>query len=84
MTRAASGARPTDGLRSKATRGGFTCYAALVGDRERGCRWGDYGAGVADPLGRLWFVSEYINDGPRTIFANWATFIGKVNPISED
>ena len=43
-------------------------------------RWGDYGAGVADEDGNLWFASEYIPNLPRTQLANWGTFIGRLVP----
>jgi hypothetical protein len=64
----ALGAAPADG---------FTGYAAFDGRTER---WGDYSAAVADADGRIWFAAEYIPDAPRTLLANWGTFIGNVMP----
>jgi hypothetical protein len=76
---AAAGAGPHDG---------FTEYF-IGGSRPR---WGDYGAATSN--GRdVWFASEYIGQsctyqqfladktcgGTRTILANWATRISKVN-----
>ncbi len=56
---------------------GFTGYNA---DGSQGtARWGDYSAAVASG-GSIWFATEYIPGGPRTLFANWGTFIGSLNP----
>ncbi len=65
------GTRPDDG---------FTCYAAFVGSRERGCRWGDYSAATADASGRIWMATEYISSGPRVPFANWSTQVIRYVP----
>jgi hypothetical protein len=65
---AASGAAPADG---------FTGYVIFGGRTER---WGDYSAAVADSSGTIWFANEYIPNLPRTVLANWGTFIGKVQP----
>jgi hypothetical protein len=46
----------------------------------RGARWGDYSAAVADENGAIWFGNEMIPNAPRTLFANWGTFITKVTP----
>lgn len=64
----ALGAAPDDG---------FTGYAFFGG---RVGRWGDYSAAVADAEGRIWFANEYIPGGPRTLYANWGTFISHVVP----
>src|SRR5262249_43444340 len=58
---AAAGAAPEDG---------FTGYGGA-----RVARWGDYSAAVADASGSLWVANEYIPDSPRTLLANWGTFI---------
>ncbi|MBA3418084.1 MAG: hypothetical protein H0U09_05160 [Geodermatophilaceae bacterium] len=63
------GTGPSDGL---------SCYAAF-GDRERGCRWGDYSEAVADENGDIWMATEWIPSSPRTEFANWGTYVMKVN-----
>lgn len=65
------GTRPDDG---------FTCYAAFVGSRDRGCRWGDYSAATADERGRIWMATEYISSGPRVPFANWSTQVIRYQP----
>jgi len=66
---AAAGVGPDDG---------FTGYFAEGGARVG--RWGDYSAAVADASGSFWVADEYIPDSPRTLFANWGTFISKVTP----
>lgn len=66
------GQRPDDG---------FTCYAAFVGSRDRGCRFGDYSAAVADEKGVIWMASEWIDSGPRIPFANWSTLIIRHRPF---
>jgi hypothetical protein len=69
---AASGALPQDGI---------TGYVSCGCSREpRTSRWGDYSAAVADEKGNVWFAAIYIPDLPRTILANWGTFIGTVTP----
>lgn len=65
---AAFGAAPDDGF------SGYAFFGSRVG------RWGDYSAAVADADGSIWFATEYIPGGPRTVFANWGTFIGHVTP----
>jgi len=69
---AAAGAAPDDG---------FTGYPALAGGDGVG-RWGDYSAAVADEKGNIWFATEYIPAAPRTLLANWGTFIAEA--IVED
>jgi len=68
ITPVASGAAPDDG---------FTGYVFFA---DRAGRWGDYSAAVADVDGTIWFANEYIPNAPRTVLANWGTFIGKVKP----
>ena len=43
-------------------------------------RWGDYGAAAVDDDGSIWLASEYIGPRPRTLFANWGTFITRLRP----
>ena len=69
ITLVALGAAPDDG---------FSGYPIFGGDRAG--RWGDYSAAVADADGTIWFANEYIPNAPRTLLANWGTFIGKVAP----
>jgi hypothetical protein len=66
---AADGAAPEDG---------FTGYAAFGFPRV--ARWGDYGAAAADELGNLWLATEFIPGAPRTLLANWGTFIMRITP----
>ena len=68
ITRVANGAAPDDG---------FTGYVFFS---DRAGRWGDYSAAVADVNGTIWFANEYIPNAPRTVLANWGTFIGRVQP----
>ena len=56
---------------------GLTCYPIFGG---RVCRWGDYSAAVADEHGDIWASGEYTPDAPRTVLANWSTFISRVAP----
>jgi len=65
---AGPGAAPNDG---------FTGYASFNG---RTGRWGDYSTATADSSGAIWMVTEYIPNAPRTLLANWGSFISKVTP----
>lgn len=56
----------------------FGGYKAFGGDGTD--RWGDYSAAVADENGNVWFACEYIPNDPRTVLANWGTFVGHVAP----
>jgi hypothetical protein len=66
---AAAGALPDDG---------FSGYTAFGGARVG--RWGDYSAAVADESGNIWLATEYIPNSPRTVNANWGTFVTRVAP----
>ena len=57
---------------------GFTGYTAFGGSRT--ARWGDYSAAVADESGTIWTAVEFIPGTPRTVNANWGTFIGHIVP----
>jgi hypothetical protein len=57
---------------------GFVGYGAFGFDGVT--RWGDYSAAVADTAGTIWMATEYIPDAPRTLLANWGTFISHVSP----
>ncbi len=60
---------------------GFSCYHAFSGSAaDFGCPWGDYSAAVAEDESTIITGSEYIPSRPRTPFANWGTFIGRVHP----
>jgi hypothetical protein len=57
---------------------GFTGYPAFGGNGIG--RWGDYSAAVADPSGTsIWTANEWIPNTPRTVNANWGTFIGHIS-----
>jgi len=58
---------------------GFTGYAQF-GASSRVGRWGDYSAAVSDENGTIWMGNEYIPNAPRTVNANWGTFIGGFTP----
>jgi len=66
---ASSGAGPDDG---------FTGYHFFGGFRT--ARWGDYSAAVAGPDGTIWLATEYIPNKPRSVLANWGSFISSVTP----
>src|SRR5262249_2459672 len=55
---------------------GFSGYEAFGGE-EATARWGDYSATAVAPDGTLWFGVEYITARPRSLLANWGTFIGR-------
>lgn len=69
---AALGAAPEDG---------FSAYPESGGNGI--ARWGDYSAAVGDNTGHVWIATEYIPATPRTTFANWGTFIGKITPSDD-
>lgn len=62
------GALPDDGF------SGYPQFGSRVG------RWGDYSAAVSDENGTIWMGNEYIPNKPRTVNANWGTFIGSFTP----
>jgi hypothetical protein len=66
---AAAGVAPEDA---------FSGYRTFGSDGV--ARWGDYGAAVADQDGNLWLATEYISPRPRSLLANWGTFVSRVNP----
>jgi hypothetical protein len=60
---------------------GFTQYPQETGGGPPVGRWGDYSAAVATPDGSIWMAAEYIHvtqSRPRTLFANWGTFVYKI------
>jgi hypothetical protein len=65
---AASGFAPADG---------FTGYVTFGG---RTSRWGDYSTAAVDSSGDIWMTTEYIPNAPRTLLANWGSFISRVTP----
>lgn len=70
---AAAGVAPDDG---------FSGYVAP--NIQGSGRWGDYSAAAVVDEGRIWFATEYIPGGVRTLLANWGTFIGQVRVDDDD
>ena len=58
---------------------GFTGYDEIT-PSNGSARWGDYSAAVSDLSGNIWMATEYIPNGPRTLFANWGTYVSEVAP----
>ena len=56
---------------------GFSGYKYFGGGPGR---TGDYSAAVVDEHGAIWMASEYIPAAPRTLLANWGTFIAQIAP----
>ncbi len=71
---------------------GFTAYPAETptfcdsdtNPTECEARWGDYGATAVDRQGNIWLASEYIGPRPRTVLANWGTFITRLRADDDD
>jgi len=57
---------------------GFSGYKYFGGGGSG--RTGDYSAAVVDENGAIWMASEYIPSGPRTLLANWGTFLAQIRP----
>jgi hypothetical protein len=56
---------------------GFSGYAAEGSPTPGVARWGDYSAAVfAD--GAVWMGNEFIPNAPRTLLANWGTFLSRL------
>jgi len=70
---AASGVGPDDG---------FTGYPSQGGTGIS--RWGDYSTATLAADGSIWFANEYIPNKPRSLFANWGTFISRVATSGEE
>ncbi|HKT24994.1 MAG TPA: hypothetical protein VJR04_10330 [Terriglobales bacterium] len=66
----APGAAPHDGF------SGYKYFGA-----EGAARTGDYSAATVDDHGELWIAAEYIPLAPRTLLANWGTFIAQIAPV---
>lgn len=65
----APGAAPHDGF------SGYKYFGA-----ESAARTGDYSAATVDEHGAFWIAAEYIPLAPRTLLANWGTFIAQIAP----
>lgn len=68
----APGAAPHDGF------SGYKYFGA-----ESAARTGDYSAATIDDHGALWIAAEYIPPAPRTLLANWGTFIAQITPATK-
>ena len=55
---------------------GFSGYKYFGGGGS--ARTGDYSAAVIDEHGAIWMASEYIPAAPRTLLANWGTFVAAI------
>jgi len=56
---------------------GFTGYNAFGAPVPGVARWGDYSAAVSAD-GAIWMGNEFIPGTPRTVAANWGTFITRL------
>jgi hypothetical protein len=56
---------------------GFSGYAAFGSPTPSVARWGDYSAAVSAD-GAIWMGNEFIPGTPRTVNANWGTFITRL------
>lgn len=57
---------------------GFTGYPG--GYLASIARWGDYNGAFATNDGAIWMVVEYIGSYPRSPFANWNTYVARIQP----
>jgi hypothetical protein len=62
---------------------GFTQYPQETGIPATVGRWGDYSAAVATSDGSIWMAAEYIPNAPRTLLANWGTFVYNIKAGGE-
>jgi hypothetical protein len=56
---------------------GFTGYKAFGAPTPGVARWGDYSAAVSAD-GAIWMGNEFIPGTPRTVNANWGTFLTRL------
>ena len=56
---------------------GFTGYKAEGSPTPGVARWGDYSAAVYGD-GAVWMGNEFIPNAPRTLLANWGTFLSRL------
>lgn len=68
---AAAGTLPEDG---------FSGYPNDGGEGDGVARWGDYNSATAASDGSIWMAVQYIGTYPRTVAANWNTFVIHVQP----
>jgi hypothetical protein len=55
---------------------GFSGYKYFGGGGS--ARTGDYSGATIDEQGSIWIASEYVPSSPRTLLANWGTFIAQI------
>ncbi|TMA21997.1 MAG: hypothetical protein E6J62_07010 [Deltaproteobacteria bacterium] len=76
---AAVGANSEDGFTAYPSQTDAPCTApAADGSQICEARWGDYGAAAVDEQGNIWMANEYISPRPRTVLANWGTFVSRL------
>ena len=56
---------------------GFSGYASEGSPTPGVARWGDYSAAVFGD-GAIWMGNEFIPNAPRTLLANWGTFLARL------
>jgi hypothetical protein len=56
---------------------GFSGYKAEGSPTPGVARWGDYSAAVFGD-GAIWMGNEFIPNAPRTLLANWGTFLSRL------
>jgi hypothetical protein len=76
---AAVGANSEDGFTAYPSQTDAPCTPpAADGSQICEARWGDYGAAAVDEQGNFWLANEYISPRPRTLLANWGTFVTRL------
>jgi hypothetical protein len=55
---------------------GFTGYQLYGGTGSS--RWGDYSAAVADTDGSIWMAAQFTSSRPRSLLANWGTYLTRL------
>ena len=58
---------------------GFSGYKYFGGGGS--ARTGDYSGATVDEKGSIWLAAEYVPSAPRTLLANWGTFIAQITPV---
>lgn len=74
---AGAGVNSEDGFTAYPAETAATCDSA-TNPTECEARWGDYSAAAVDRDGNIWLASEYIGPRPRSLLANWGTFITRL------
>ena len=63
---------------------GVTPCNSATNPTECEARWGDYGAAAIGADGSIWLAGEYIGPRPRTVGANFQTFITRLRVGDDD